>query len=359
MDVKSAFLNGDLEEEVYIEQLEGFILGNDAKLVCRLKKTLYGLKQVLRACNEESMSQNFASIMQQEFETSLLGELNYFLGIQVQQTNDGIFLSQTKYLKQILKRYRMEDSKCVCTPMVTKRSLNSNDESATIHQPTYRSMIGSLLYLTGTRPDIMHVVGIVGRFQANPKESHLQAVKKIFKYLQGTQDFGLWYPRDADLTLHAHIDADWARSVDDRKSTSGGAFYIGSRLVYWFSKKQSSIALSIAEAKYVVVASCCTQLLWMMQTFQDIQITCTPPISILCDNTSAISVSKNLVMHSKTKHRPINYHFLREQVLEQKVKLEYVPSKEQVVDIFTKPLPRETFEYPKQNLGVVVASSCC
>ena len=134
---------------------------------------------------------------------------------------------------------------------------------------------------------------------------------------------------------------------------------MGSKLMSWFSKKQSSIALSTAEAEYVVDSSCCTQLIWMRKTLQDIQITCTPPISILCDNTSAISISKNPVMHSKTKHIPIKYHFLREQVLEQKVKLEYVPSKEQVDDIFTKPLPRETFEYLRQKLGVVVASSYC
>eukprot|EP00253_Pinus_taeda_P004898 PITA_04898 len=352
--MKSTFLNGDLEEEVYIEQPDGFILGNDPNLVCRLKKALYGLKQAPRAwyyrldkylhqqgfskgsvdsnlyikiendkllilvayvddiifsSNEEAMSQSFALVMQKEFEMSLLGELAYFIGLQIQQNEGGIFLSQTKYLKQILKKYGMEDSKPVCTPMVTGCSLSANDESTAVHQPTYRSMIGSLLYLTGT------------------------------------QNYGLWYPRDTDLTLHAYIDADWARSVDDKKSTSGGAFFMGSRLVSWFNKKQSSIALSTAEAEYVAAASCCTQLLWMMQTLQDFQITCTPPISILCDNTSAISISKNPVMHSKTKHISIKYHFLREQVLEQKVKLEYVPSKEQVVDILTKPLPRETFEY--------------
>eukprot|EP00253_Pinus_taeda_P027198 PITA_27198 len=231
---------------------------------------------------------------------SLLGELTYFLGLQIQQNEGDIFLSQTKYLKKILKKYVMEDSKPVCTPMVTGCSLSANDESIAVHQPSYRSMIGSLLYLT-----------------------------------------------------------DWAGSMDDRKSTSGGAFFMGSRLVSWFSKKQSSIALSTAEAEYVVAASCCTQLLWMMQTLQDFQITCTPPISILCDNTSAMSISKNPIMHSKTKHILIKYHFLREQVLEQKVKLEYVPSNEQIADILTKPLPKETFEYLIQKLGVVDASSCC
>src|SRR6202140_2807508 len=141
-------------------------------------------------------------------------------------------------------------------------------------------MIGSLLYLTGTRPDIMHAMGIVGRFQANPKEAHLQVVKRIFKYLQGTQNYGLWYPRDTNLTLHAYTDADWVGSMDDRKSTSGGAFFMGFRLVSWFNKKQSSIALSTVEAEYVAVASYCTQLLWMMQILQDFQIICTPHISI-------------------------------------------------------------------------------
>eukprot|EP00253_Pinus_taeda_P030775 PITA_30775 len=220
MNMKSASLNGDLEEEVYIEQPDGYILDD-----------------IIFGSNEEVMSQNFALVMQKEFEMPLLGELTYFLGLQIQQNKGGIFLSQTKYLKQILKKYGMEDLKPVCTPMVTGCSLSENDESVAVHQPTYRSMIGSLLYLTGTRPDIMHVVGMVGRFQENPKETHLQAVKRIFKYLQGTQNYGLWYPRDADLTLHAYTDVDWAGSVDDRKSTSGSAFFMGSRLVSWFNKK--------------------------------------------------------------------------------------------------------------------------
>eukprot|EP00253_Pinus_taeda_P011332 PITA_11332 len=202
----------------------GEVVRNNARLVCK--------------GNEEAMSQNFALVMQKESEMSLIGEQTYFLGLQIQQNEGGIFLSQTKYLKQILKKYGMEDSKPVCTSMVTGCSLSANDDLAAVHQPTYRSMIGSLLYLTGTLPDIMNAVGIVGRFQANPKETHLQAVKRIFKYLQGTQNYCLWYPRDTDLTLHAYTDADWAGSVDDRKSTSGGAFFMGSRLVSWSARNR-------------------------------------------------------------------------------------------------------------------------
>eukprot|EP00253_Pinus_taeda_P033534 PITA_33534 len=271
MDVKSALLNGDLEEEVYIEQLEGFILGNDAKLVCKLKKSLYGLKQAPRAW----------------------------------------YYRRDKYLHQ---------------QGFSKGSTDNN---------LYTKMDTDKLLII-----VVYVDDII--FGSN-EESMSQNFPSVMR-----QEF--------EMSL---LDAYWAGSVDDIKSTSSGAFYMGSRLVSWFSKKQSSIALSTAEIEYMVAASCCTQLLWMMQTLQDIQITCTPPISILCDNTSAISISKNPVMHFKTKYIPIKYHFLHEQVLEEKVKLEYILCKEQVVDIFTKPLPRETFEYLRQKLGVVSTSSCC
>jgi hypothetical protein len=169
-------------------------------------------------------------------------------------------------------------------------------------------------------------------------------------------DFGLWYPKGEDFTLTTYTDADWAGSVDDRKSTSGGAFFLGNCLVSWLSKKQSSISLSTTEAEYIATTSCCTQILWMKQTLQDIKVEYKKPISILCDNTSAISISKNPVMHSKTKHIPIKYHFLREQVNDKIVKLEYVPTKEQIADIFTKPLPRDTFEYLRQKMGVIPIS---
>ena len=397
MDVKSAFLNGLLEEEVYIEQPDGFLISKNSDLVCKLKKALYGLKQAPRAWyarldlylrkigfgkgmvdsnlyvktelskqlvvivyvddiifggNDEEMCRNFAEEMKKEFEMSMLGELKFFLGLQVQQLKHGIFISQMKYIKEMLKRFNMEDSKPVSTPMSTNTKLSKDDKASSVDHTTYRSMIGSLLYLTATRPDLLHAVCMVARFQAAPTETHLTAVKRIFRYLKGTMELGIWYPKGKSFTLVAYSDADWAGCVDERKSTSGGAFYLGERLVAWHSKKQDSVSLSTAEAEYIAAATCCTQVLWMRQMLSDLGVPTKDPTPILCDNTSAIHISKNPVQHSRTKHVAIRYHFLKDKVADGEVKLEYVPTTEQVADIFTKPLPKEVFEYLRKKLGV-------
>jgi hypothetical protein len=157
--------------------------------------------------------------------------------------------------------------------------------------------------------------------------------------------------------LTAYLDANWANCVDERKNTSGGAFFLGNSLVAWLSKKQGSISLSTTEAEYIVVATCCTQVLWMIQTLADLEVKYTAPIPIHCDNTSDISVSKNPILHSKTKHIPIKYHFLREQVTNQIVQVHYIPTSEQIADIFTKPLAKTPFEYLRQKLGVISFST--
>jgi hypothetical protein len=308
---------------------------------------------IIFGCNKDSLVQWFASAMESEFEMSMIGELSFFLGLQITQRPEGMFISQEKYLREMLKRFQMEDSKPVGTPMVTGCKLRKDDDSPDVDQSSYRSMIGSLLYITTSRPDIMHVVGMVGRYQAAPKQSHLQAVKRIFRYLKETMTYGLWYPRNQNLQLTAYSDADWANCVDERKSTSGGAFFLGDSLVAWLSKKKGSISLSTTEAEYIVAATCCTQVLWMIQTLADLEVKYTAPIPIHCDNTSAISVSKNPVFHSKTKHIPIKYHFLREQVTNQIVQVHYIPTTEQIADIFTKPLAKTPFEYLRQKLGVI------
>jgi hypothetical protein len=239
-----------------------------------------------------------------------------------------MFISQENYLREMLKRFQMEDSKPVGTPMVTRCKLIKDDDSPNVDQSSYRSMIGSLLYITTSRLDIMHVVGMVGRYQVAPKQIHLQAVKRIFRHLKGTLTYGLWYPKYQNFQLTAYSDADWENCVDERKSTSGGAFFLGDSLVAWLSRKKGSISLSTTEAKYIVAATYCTQILWMIQTLADLKVTYTDPIPIHYDNTSAISVSKNPILHSKTKHIPIKYHFLKEQVTNKIVQLNYILSTE-------------------------------
>jgi hypothetical protein len=264
-----------------------------------------------------------------------------------------MFISQEKYLREMLKRFQMEDSKPMGTPMVTGCKLIKDDDSPDVDQSSYRSMIGSLLYITTSRPDIMHVVGMVGRYQSAPKQSHLQDVKRIFGYLKEIVTYGLWYPKNQNFQLTAYSDADWENCVDERKSTSGGAFFLGDSLVAWLSKNKGSISLSTTEVEYITVVTCCTQVLWMIQKLADLEVKCVAPIPIHRDNTSAISVSKNPIFHCKTKHVPIKYHFLREQVTNQVVQVHYITNIEQIVDIFTKPLAKTPFEYLRQKMGVI------
>ena len=200
---------------------------------------------------------------------------------------------------------------------------------------------------------ILCVVGMVGRFQFAPKKSHLVAVKRIFKSMKGTMTYGLWYPRNQNFQLIAYSDADWEKILDERKIPSGGAFFLGDSLVAWMSKKQGLISLSTTKDEYIVVATCCTQVLWMIQTLADLEVKYTEPIPIHCDNTSAISVSKNPVLNSKTKHIPIKYHFLREQVTNRVVQLNFIPSTKNIVDIFIKPLPKTQFKYLHQKLNII------
>ena len=334
---KKGFKKGGVDINLYIKANENELL----IVVVYVDDIMFGSKKY-------GLAKGFAEEMKSEFEMSMIGEITFYLGLQIQQKNTGIFISQEKYLREMLKRFQMEDCKPLSTPMIIGGKLCANDGSIDVDQKRYRSMIGILLYLTASRPDIMLAVGLVPRYQAAPKQNHLLAVKRIFRYLQGTTQYGLWYPKGKSFTLIAYTDADWASCVDDRKSTSGGAFYLGESLVARLSKKQTSISLSTAEAEYIAAATCCTQVMWMKQTLQDMKVSIDEPISIKCDNTSAISISKNPVLHSKTK-----YHFLREQVAQKIVKLEYVPTKEQTDDIFTKPLAREPFEYLRDRLGVV------
>ena len=205
----------------------------------------------------------------------------------------------------------------------------------------YRGMISSLLYLTVSRLDIMFNVYLYARFQSCPKESHL-LVKRIFRYLSGTIDIGLWYPRGTHIDLTCYSDADFAGHKVNRKSTSGTCHFLGHSLVSWFSKKQNSVALSTTEAEYIAAGSCCAQALWMKQTLRDYGINL-EQIPIKCDTTSAINLSKNLIHHSRTEHIEIRHHFLRDHVQKGDIALEFILMEKQLADIFTKPLCEEQF----------------
>ncbi|GJX94672.1 uncharacterized mitochondrial protein-like protein, partial [Tanacetum coccineum] len=190
---------------------------------------------------------------------SSIGELTFFLGLQVQQKKDGIFISQDKYVADILKKFDFTTVKAASTPIETNKALNKDEEAEDVDVHLYRSMIGSLMYLTASRPDIMFAVCACARFQVTPKTSHLHAVKRIFRYLKGQPKLGLWYPRDSPFDLEAFSDSDYARASLDRKSTTGGCQFLGKRLISWQCKKQTIVANSTTEAEYVAAANCCGQ----------------------------------------------------------------------------------------------------
>ncbi|CAM8917209.1 unnamed protein product [Rhodiola kirilowii] len=268
---------------------------------------------------------------------TMVGELSYFLELQVKQTMDGIFISQSKYARNLIKKFDLEKAAHKRTPATTHVKITKDEGGTSVYQTFYMSMIGSLLYLTASRPDIAHVVGVCARYQDNPKERHLMNVKRIIKYVCGTVDYGLRYTKDTNSCLVGYCDADWAGNAEDRKSTSGGCFFLCNNLVSWFSKKQNSISLSTVEEKYIAAGSYCTQMLWMKQMLEEYgveQEVMTP----YYDNMSAINISKNPVQHSSTKHIDIRHHFIRELVEKKVITLKNVSTEKQLADIFTKPL---------------------
>ncbi|GKD30384.1 retrovirus-related pol polyprotein from transposon TNT 1-94 [Tanacetum coccineum] len=335
MDVKSAFLNGKIKDEVYVKQPPSFESSEFPDYVGKLDKALYGLKQVPRAWYETlstfliqnkftrgriyttlfiykskgdvllvqvyvddiifgstsyKLCKQFEKLMTKKFEMSMMGELTYFLGLQIKQDEKGIFICQEQYTRNLLKKYEISDSSLVKTSMVPPNNLG---------------------------PDLAGKPIICARYQSNPKESHLTAVKRII-----------------------------------RKSTSCACQILGGKLVCWSAKKQQSVAMSSAEAEYVVADRCCTSILWMKSQLSDYDIHY-KMVPIFCDNTSAIAISNNPVLHSRTKHIDIRYHFIRDHILKGDIELHFIPTEYQLVDIFTKPLDEPTFTRLKAELGML------
>jgi hypothetical protein len=306
---------------------------------------------IFGSTNQKSC-EKFSRVMTQNFEMSMMGELNYFLGFQVKQLKDDTFISQTKYTQDLLKRFGMKDAKPAKTPMGTDRHVDLNKGGKSIDQKAYRSMIGSLLYLCASRPDIMLSVCMCARFQSDPRECHLVTVKRILRYLVATFCFGIWYPKGSTFDLIGYSNSDYAGCKVDRKSTSRTCQFLGRSLVSWSSKKQTSAALSTAEAKYVAAGQCCTQLLWMRQTLRDFGYNLSK-VPLLCDNESAIRMADNPVEHNRTNHINIRHYFLRDHQQKGDIEVFYISTENQLADIFTKPLDEKTFCRLRGELNVL------
>ncbi|GKD26080.1 retrovirus-related pol polyprotein from transposon TNT 1-94 [Tanacetum coccineum] len=346
MDVQhNTFLYGPLKEEVYVNQPDGFVDPYHPDKVYRLKKALYGLKQAPRAWYDElsnflvskgfskgsidptlfitkhgedillvqiyvddiifgstnpKLSKRFGNLMHNKFDMSMMGVLKFFLGIQIHQSPRGIFINQAKYAQEILKKHGMTSCDSIGTPMATKH-LDADLSGTPVDQTKYRSMVGALMYLTASRPDIVHATCYCARYQAKPTEKHLTAVKRIFRYLKDSINMGLC-------------------------TSSGIQFLGGDKLVSWSSKKQDCTSMSSAEAEYVSLFACCAQV--------------------------AIAISRNPVQHSRTKHIDVRYHFIKEHVEKGIVELFFVGTEYQLADLFTKALSEDRFKYLVRRLGM-------
>ncbi|GJS47028.1 retrovirus-related pol polyprotein from transposon TNT 1-94 [Tanacetum coccineum] len=322
MDVKTTFLNGPLKEEVYVAQPEGLRAWYDELSNFLMSKgftkgtidpTLFKIKygedillvqiyvdDIIFGSTNPKYSKRFEKLMHSRFEMSLMGEMKFFLGLQIHQSPKGIFINQAKYALEILKKHNMDNCHSIGTPLATKPKLDVDLSGEPVDQSDYRSKIGSLMYLTSSRPDLVQAVCYCARYQARPTQKHLKEVKRIFKYLKGTINMGLWYPKDSGFDLQAFSDADRG-CLDTRKSTSGGIQFLGDKLVSWMSKKQNCTAMSSAEAEYVALSASCAQVMWMRTQLQDYGFNYNK-IPLYCDSQSAIAISCNPVQHSRTKH---------------------------------------------------------
>lgn len=398
LDVKSAFLHGELSEDVYVQQPQGYEKRGEEHKVYKLKKALYGLKQAPRAwyskieayfvregfekcyCehtlftkskeggklliislyvddliftgNDKSMCDEFKKSMMLEFDMSDLGKMRYFLGVEVLQNDDGIYLSQKKYAGEVLEKFGMSKSNSVENPMVPGFKLSKDENGVKVDATLFKQVVGSLMYLTATRPDLMYGVSLISRFMGNPTEQHWLAAKRILRYLKGTTGLGICYKKRGCKELIAYSDSDFAGDLDDRKSTSGYVFLLSSGAVSWSSKKQPVVTLSTTEAEYIAAASCACQGVWLRRILEKlghVQDKCT---TILCDNSSTIKLSKNPVLHGRSKHIDIRFHFLRDLAKDGVVELVHCNTQEQLADIMTKPLKLEAFLKLRGLLGV-------
>ncbi|KAJ3705686.1 hypothetical protein LUZ61_009391 [Rhynchospora tenuis] len=397
LDVNNAFLHGDLEETIYMQQPSGFVDSLNPDKVCLLKKALYGLKQAPRAwfhklrdflqsqkfqCSQSGNSvfvfqekgtvlyilvyvddiiitgNNMAAItglmstLQSAFSIKDLGQLNYFLGIQVIHSPQSMHLNQTQYIHSILEKTNMAGAKPCKSPMEAGLQL-SKYSGVTLSDPhMYRMTVGALQYATFTRPDITFAVNKVSQFMSAPTDLHWQAVKRVLRYLKGTIHHGLHLQASPNLCINAYTDADWAGCPDERKSTTGYAVYLGCNLISWSSKKQHTVARSSTEAEYKSMAMATAELLWIQSLLGELGVRLNTAPVLWCDNLGATFLAANPVFHARTKHIELDFHFIREQVATKRLNIQFLCSADQIADVLTKPLPSPRFKLLSDKLTV-------
>ncbi|KAI5321215.1 hypothetical protein L3X38_030286 [Prunus dulcis] len=320
--------------------------------VCRLQKSLYGLKQAPRAwnakftgylpalgfCSSPSLIQLVIDDLSTVLDMKDMGTLTYFLGLQITYGSNGdLFVHQTKYCKDLLKRAGMEACKLSVTPCKPHSSVLRNEGSLLTDPTQFRSIVGALQYLTFTRPDIAFAVNSVCQFMQAPTDVHVGLVKRILRYLHGTLEYGLTFTTGS-TSLTGYCDADWAGDPNSRRSTTGYVVFLGNNPVSWSSRKQSSVSRSSTEAEYRALANCVADIAWTRHILQDLHVFIPEATTLYSDNLSALALSSNPVFHSPIKHLELDFHFIRERVQRRDLVVQYVQTEEQIADIFTKGL---------------------
>ena len=399
LDVKTAFLHGELKEIVYVSQPEGFEKKGYEKKVYRLNKALYGLRQAPRAWNNKlnqilmelgfskctkepsvyrktvkgdllvvavyvddlfvtgtskKLINDFKKGMASKFDMSDLGRLTYYLGMEVVQDDQGITLDQSQYAKKILENAGMDKCNSVQTPMELGLCLSKAEEEREIDATDYRRNIGCLRYLLHTRPDLAFCVGVLSRYMHSPRECHGVALKQCLRYLQGSTRFGLFFERSSQKIskVIGYSDSSYNVDPDDGRSTTGHIFYLGKSPITWCSQKQDTVALSSCEAEFMAGTEAARQAIWLHDLLSEVTGQSREKITIRIDNQSEIALTRNPVFHGRSKHIHSRYHFIRECVERELIEVEHVPGNEQKADILTKALGRIKFKEMRDFIGM-------
>ncbi|CAN6700242.1 unnamed protein product [Malus baccata var. baccata] len=310
---------------------------------------------------------SFIDVLCSKFDSRRMGDLCFFLGLEINRTSTTISLCQTRYALDLLKKFHMESCKSSPTPLSSFTRLSSLDGDPLTDPSTYRSIVGGLQYLTLSRLDIAYAVNQVCQFMHAPRTTHLQSAKRILRYVKGTLSHGLLFHKAPHSNLYGFSDSDWAGSVDDRRSTTGACIFLGPNLLTWTAKKQSTVSRSSTEAEYRALATTAAEIRWFCYLFRELGIALRVPPCIFVDNMSALHIAANPIFHARTRHIEIDYHFVRELLHFGVLRTRYVPSAHQLADIFTKGVTRERFHslvpklklhYVSSRLGGVMRNIC-